>query len=493
MDAAMTVEKRLESGRTALRRSDPRQAVEVLQSVLDAPEPSEPVRRALRLLVDSHMQLGDLATAERAALRTVEICRDDTEGVVPSGRDENGPGVVTEDSFTELFEEVVVIERCGVRDAAIRLAGMGCDILIDLNGMQQPATFVGVLAWRPAPVQLSWTGRPITCALPEPDDNVVDEVLAGDGTGCQSDTLRLPNAFACFGAMPEFDLPDALPSETTGGLTFAVNAEPAKVNLRTIDMWTAVLQRSPGRIAFLRPAYRSGYLRETIRAAFATRGIDPARVEFWTDAPVEDCGHLRLDDHVDVLLDGYPMSGGTGVMEARYMGVPAVTLEGPAIQLRVGASHLHAAGLDDLRTATIEAYAETAAALARAVPRRRRLLRALRERLRHSAFVDPDAFARDVNATRKTLAERRFGIDRLAQTSQTEGRVMADDKQVTIDGVAYNWADLSEQARTQLAHLRATDQEIQRLRTQLGIAQTARRSYISAIKAELPDQGSDGT
>jgi predicted O-linked N-acetylglucosamine transferase (SPINDLY family) len=406
---------------------------------------------------------------------------------------ENGAGVVTEDSFTELFDEVVVIERCGVRDAAIRLAEMGCDILIDLNGMQQPATFVGALAWRPAPVQLSWTGRPITCALPELDYNVVDEVLAGDGTGCQSGTLRLPNAFACFGTMPEFDLPDALPSETTGGLTFGVNAEPAKFNLRTIDMWAAVLQRSPGRIAFLRPEYKSGYLRENIRAAFAARGIDPARVEFWTDSPAEERGHMRLYDHVDVLLDGYPMSGGIGVMEALHMGVPAVTLEGPAIQLRVGASHLHAAGLDDLRTATIEAYAETAVALARDVPRRRRLRRALRERLRHSAFVDPEAFARDFNATLKTLAERRFGIDRLAQTSQTEGRVMADDKQATIDGVAYNWADLSEQARTQLAHLRATDQEIQCLRTQLGIAQTARRSYISAIKAELPDRGSDST
>jgi hypothetical protein len=166
---------------------------------------------------------------------------------------ENGRSVVTEDSFTELFEVVVVIERCGVRDAAIRLAEMGCDILIDLNGMQQP-TFVGALAWRLAPAQLSWTGRPITCALPELDDNVVDEVLAGDGTGRQSDTLRLPNAFACFGALPEFDLPDALPSETTGGVTIGANAEPAKFNLRTIDMWAAVRHRSPGRIAFLRPA-----------------------------------------------------------------------------------------------------------------------------------------------------------------------------------------------------------------------------------------------
>jgi hypothetical protein len=70
---------------------------------------------------------------------------------------------------------------------------------------------------------------------------------------------------------------------------------------------------------------------------------------------------------------------------------------------------------------------------------------------------------------------------------------MAHDKQVTIDGGADNWAGLFEQARTQLAHLRATDQEIQRLRTRLSIAQTAERSHIPAIKAELPDHSSDGT
>jgi hypothetical protein len=202
---------------------------------------------------------------------------------------------------------------------------------------------------------------------------------------------------------------------------------------------------------------------------------------------------MRLYDHVDVLLDCYPMSGGIGMMEALHMGVPAVTLEGPAIQLRVGASHLHAAGLDDLRTATIDGYAETAVALAADVARRRRLRQELRGRLRDSAFVDPEAFAADFNATLKTLAERHFGTLKPAKPQESETRIMANDKTVKIDGVAYNWSDLSEQARTQLENLRATDQEIQRLRTQINIAQTARRAYVEAIKAELPDSGDSQT
>lgn len=66
---------------------------------------------------------------------------------------------------------------------------------------------------------------------------------------------------------------------------------------------------------------------------------------------------------------------------------------------------------------------------------------------------------------------------------------MAEQQQtLTIDGTEYNVADLSENARTQVVNLRATDEQIQRLNQQLAIAQTARTAYANALKAELPEQ-----
>ena len=59
---------------------------------------------------------------------------------------------------------------------------------------------------------------------------------------------------------------------------------------------------------------------------------------------------------------------------------------------------------------------------------------------------------------------------------------------ITIDGVAYNAADLSENARDQVANRRATDQEIARLRQQLAIYQTARTAYAQALSDALPEQ-----
>jgi glycerate kinase len=66
---------------------------------------------------------------------------------------------------------------------------------------------------------------------------------------------------------------------------------------------------------------------------------------------------------------------------------------------------------------------------------------------------------------------------------------MTDEQQstVTIDGAAYTMADLSENAKSQVVNLRVTDAEIEKLKQQLAIYQTARTAYASALRAELPE------
>jgi len=62
---------------------------------------------------------------------------------------------------------------------------------------------------------------------------------------------------------------------------------------------------------------------------------------------------------------------------------------------------------------------------------------------------------------------------------------MKKDQMVTIDGVQYNTADLSEDARGQLMGLRLTDQEISRAKNTLSILQTARIAYGRALSDSL--------
>jgi|TARA_Y100000780_G_scaffold212148_1_gene212216 glycerate kinase len=65
---------------------------------------------------------------------------------------------------------------------------------------------------------------------------------------------------------------------------------------------------------------------------------------------------------------------------------------------------------------------------------------------------------------------------------------MADEQTqiLTIDGTEYNVADLSENAQNQVVNLRVTDAEIEKLKQQLAIYQTARTTYARALGEELP-------
>jgi len=58
--------------------------------------------------------------------------------------------------------------------------------------------------------------------------------------------------------------------------------------------------------------------------------------------------------------------------------------------------------------------------------------------------------------------------------------------QITIDGKQYELDLLSSQAKEQLASIQYVDAELQRLKAQSAILQTARIAYANALKKALP-------
>jgi predicted O-linked N-acetylglucosamine transferase (SPINDLY family) len=88
------------------------------------------------------------------------------------------------------------------------------------------------------------------------------------------------------------------------------------------------------------------------------------------------------------------------------MGVPVVTLRGDRHAGRVGASLLARIGSSDLAADSIEAYVETAVALASDPARLCALRRSLRPRMAASPLCDAPAFARTVEAAYRTIWQR---------------------------------------------------------------------------------------
>lgn len=59
----------------------------------------------------------------------------------------------------------------------------------------------------------------------------------------------------------------------------------------------------------------------------------------------------------------------------------------------------------------------------------------------------------------------------------------------TIDGVDYQVESLSEKGQAQLRSLQFTEAQLQKLRNEVAVFETARGAYMAALKAEIARSG----
>lgn len=56
---------------------------------------------------------------------------------------------------------------------------------------------------------------------------------------------------------------------------------------------------------------------------------------------------------------------------------------------------------------------------------------------------------------------------------------------ITVDGIEYNTEDLTDNGKAQLASLQFLEVQMKKIQSEMAVYQTARNSYIAALKAEL--------
>ena len=59
---------------------------------------------------------------------------------------------------------------------------------------------------------------------------------------------------------------------------------------------------------------------------------------------------------------------------------------------------------------------------------------------------------------------------------------------INVDGIDYNTEDLSDNGKAQLASLQFLEVQLKKIQGEIAVYQTARNSYIAALKAELEKQ-----
>lgn len=58
---------------------------------------------------------------------------------------------------------------------------------------------------------------------------------------------------------------------------------------------------------------------------------------------------------------------------------------------------------------------------------------------------------------------------------------------ITVDGIDYHTEDLTDDGKAQLASLQFLEAQMQKLRNEIAVYETARQSYAKVLKAELAE------
>lgn len=148
-----------------------------------------------------------------------------------------------------------------------------------------------------------------------------------------------------------------LPSD---GFIFCCFNATYKLSPTEFDLWMELLSRVEGSVLWLLAG--SARAQSNLRAEAKARGVDPNRLVF---APkVKPEAHLARIQHADVFLDTFNCNAHTTASDALWAGQPLITKAGKGLAARVGASLLHAIGLDQLIVFSDRDYVEKALEMA---------------------------------------------------------------------------------------------------------------------------------
>jgi protein O-GlcNAc transferase len=307
----------------------------------------------------------------------------------------------------------------GDRAIAELLRRLDVHIAVDLNGLTR-GWRPGVLAHRPAPVQVLYLGYPGTTGADFIDYVLADAtVLPLDQQPVFAETIvHLPDCYhpndttrslSAAPDRPELGLP-------AGAFVFCCFNQSHKISAASFDVWMQLLARIHASVLWL--SHMNDCAMDNLRRAAVARGIDPARIIF---APrldrIED--HLARQRQADLFLDTLPYNAHSTAIDALWAGLPVVTCAGSAFPGRVGASLLSSAGLPELVTHSLEDYEALAAKLATDSPRLQAIRGTLEKNQTSCPLFDIDRLRRHIEAAYATMWEicrrgerpRSFAVD----------------------------------------------------------------------------------
>ena len=311
------------------------------------------------------------------------------------------------DEFTEHFKKRFDLYRniCGIPDEEVAklVETDKIDVLVHVGGHTADNS-LGVLAYKPAPIQVDYGGINTT-GMEQVDYRLTDEFL--DPPHLRKYYLEepayLPTSLFCYKPSPHAGSVEPLPARKKGYVTFGSFNVSIKINPYIMSIWAKVLKANKNSRLMLKFA---GAMDEGVKEYYMTQfgqlGIEAERIELYDWMMSAD--HYKLYGQMDIALDTFPFNGCMTTLEGMWMGVPIVSLVGEnSLLSRSGLSILSRVGLEFFAAPTEDEFVKKATAFAQNLDALEKIRFSMRERMMASTLCDPKAYAQGVEAAYRKM------------------------------------------------------------------------------------------
>ncbi len=303
--------------------------------------------------------------------------------------------------FKERADHWYEIQKKERKELAEFIHSHEIDILIDLAGHSCGHKLLA-MAYKPAPIQMTWLGYPNTTGSSAIDYRIVDGIT--DPVEHQAISaeklLQLPCGFNCYNMPYKFpEMAAEIPVVKNGYITFGSFNNTCKHTPTILQLWGRIVHSIPNaRLVFKDKFLALQKTRNYILENVCSAGLEPSRVQF-LDFSASNYEHIEQYTQIDIALDPHPYNGTTTTCEALLMGVPILTRLGDRHASRVTASVLSRIGLDDWVARDEEHLVELAHEKAANIQALRELHPTLRQRMLESTVCDAPRFTQQFEAS----------------------------------------------------------------------------------------------
>ncbi|KAF7147106.1 hypothetical protein RHSIM_Rhsim03G0070000 [Rhododendron simsii] len=281
------------------------------------------------------------------------------------------------------------------------------DILVELTG-HTANNKLGMMACRPAPIQVTWIGYPNTTGLPSIDYRITDSLADPPDTRQKhvEELVRLPDCFLCYTPSPEAGPATPAPALSNGFITFGSFNNLAKITPKVLQVWARILCAVPNsRLVVKCKPFCCDSVRQRFLSTLEQLGLESLRVDL-LPLILLNHDHMQAYALMDISLDTFPYAGTTTTCESLYMGVPCVTMGGSVHAHNVGVSLLNTVGLGHLVAKNEDEYVQLALNLASDVTALSNLRMDLRRLMSKSPLCDGSKFTLGLESSYRNMWRR---------------------------------------------------------------------------------------